>query len=106
MKDLYGGHPRRLVPARDRFSHLVMTRIPPRAEGETHAGFGLDVQGRMPVELTATRRHQQRRQIGLEPRQDDLRLRIAESRVELEHLRPGIGDHETRVEHPPKGYPF
>ena len=33
-------------------------------------------------------------------RQDDLRLRIAEPDVELDHLRPVGGEHQTDVEEP------
>ena len=46
---------------------------------------------------------EQRQQVGVQPREERLRLGIAEADVELQHLRAVRGQHQPGVEHAPVG---
>ena len=54
---------------------------------------------------TARRRGQPLEEVTLETRQEGLRLRIAEARIELEHPRAVIGQHQAREEAADEGRP-
>src|SRR6266566_8638518 len=51
-----------------------------------------------PAERAARGCLEQRNQVALQPWQNDLRLRVAQAGIELEHLDTGRTDHEAGVE--------
>src|SRR2546426_7965037 len=81
----------------DRRAGLIGPRISTRGEDDP------DTRPRRPrwsglAERAARGRLEQRNQVALQPRQNDLRLRVAESGIELEHLDARRPDHEASVE--------
>ena len=88
----------RVVHAQDNLALFVRTRVAfackDHADGPLVGPFQLHVLrtavGHCPHDV---------HQVGLQARQDHLRLRVAEARVEFEHLRAFFGQHEAAVEH-------
>ena len=86
-----------LVDAGDLASAIAARRIPARPRARRSRRGGRE-RRRCAAEIAARGRGEQREQIGLEQRENRLRLRIAEAAVELEHPRAVRGEHEPRVE--------
>src|ERR1044072_1739441 len=78
------------IPVRLSTRPPAVTSAPPRAAGQA-AGLA--------------RRQAELDQVGAQPRQYRLRLRVAEAGVELEHLRPLGTDHQAGVEDAAGGGP-
>jgi hypothetical protein len=77
---------------------FVGIRIAPRREHDGHArlrGQVRLVEGEVPLGA----REAQLGEIGAEPRNDHLRLWVAEPRVELEHLGTLVGEHQSGIQH-------
>jgi len=86
-----------LVEPVDRRARHRLRGIPAAREHHAHRGT------RAPLELEVGQpllrdRLEHRDQVRLQPRQDHLRLRVAEAHVELEHLGPAVLHHEPGVE--------
>ena len=87
------------VESLDRPAGLVRSGVPARG----HHDADVRVRGDAPAgvaEVPARRPEQHRRETALDHRKNDLRLRIAEAHVELDHPRAGRRQHEADVEHP------
>ena len=92
-EDADTGHRRSRVEAFDAIAESKITRITLR---RTHDRYGRAiVEGRSRAEIAGSGRGEKFAEIAREPRQHDLRLRIAEAHVVLEHLGPGGREHEA-----------
>ena len=98
MEHRHAFHGLGILNAQDDLALLVLARV---AGGSQHHAHGPLV---VPLELDIVgaafgNRHHDVHQIGLQARQHDLRLGIAETGVVLEHLRALGRQHEAAVEH-------
>ena len=90
-----------LLDALDRRPRVVPLRILAGRDHDSHCGVrrGLEVD---PHKVALRRAGECTEQVAFEPREERLRLRVAEPAVELQHLRPVRGEHQPREKDAPE----
>src|SRR5213592_4421476 len=86
-----------IVDALDRRADIAARRIAGGRNGDRDGGFAGDLDFRA-TDVTVRAAPEGPHKVALDPRNDDLGLRIAEARIELENSGTVFGQHQSGVE--------